>query len=207
VAGVPAVTVTAVEPDGRRRRTLRTREAIVHALIALVDGGNPAPTAAQVAARAGVALRSIGQHFASREALFLAAAGVHARRADAERLEVDADAPRETRVRRFAAGRAAALEASAPLRRAVLLLEPRPRAVEDAARAQADRRRAEVARVFAAELAARSGTARRRLLDRLDLLASGRTWDGLRQDLGLSATAAAAELGELLLATSRRASD
>ena len=56
---------------------MRTRAAIVAALYDLVRAGDPAPTAARIAKRAGVALRSIGQHFPSREALLAAVAEHH----------------------------------------------------------------------------------------------------------------------------------
>ena len=66
--------------DGRHLRSERTRASIVSALLSLADQGELAPTAQQVADTAGVALRSIRQHFATREELFVAAAKEHARR-------------------------------------------------------------------------------------------------------------------------------
>ena len=60
----------AAELDGRRARTVRTRAAILEALLALLRGGDINPTAAEIARKAGVSLRSIAQHFPRRGDLF-----------------------------------------------------------------------------------------------------------------------------------------
>ena len=52
----------------------RTREAVVEALLSLLDEGELSPTAERVAERAAVSERSVFQHFSDREALFGAAA-------------------------------------------------------------------------------------------------------------------------------------
>ena len=67
----------AIREDGRHARKARTRQAIVSALLELLDEGVPEPTAAQIAERAGVAVRSIAQHFRTREQLMLAIASQH----------------------------------------------------------------------------------------------------------------------------------
>lgn len=56
--------------DGRARRSARSRAAIETALFALVGEGVLQPTAQEVAARAGVALRSVFRHFSDLEGLF-----------------------------------------------------------------------------------------------------------------------------------------
>ena len=56
--------------DGRVRRGERSRGAIVEALHALIGAGDLAPTAQQVAERAGVGLRSVFRHFRDMESLF-----------------------------------------------------------------------------------------------------------------------------------------
>ncbi len=62
--------------DGRQRRSARSREAIVQALLKLVGRGVLRPTAQQVAETAGVGMRSVFRHFADMESLF---AEMHAR--------------------------------------------------------------------------------------------------------------------------------
>jgi AcrR family transcriptional regulator len=59
--------VTAV--DGRVQRGERNREAIVDALLACYEAGELRPSVPEVAARAGVSVRSVHNHFADVEAL------------------------------------------------------------------------------------------------------------------------------------------
>src|SRR3954470_18279608 len=59
---VPGVTPTETV-DGRTARATRTREAVVSAVLDLVNEGNPKPTAREIADRAGVSLRSVYVHF------------------------------------------------------------------------------------------------------------------------------------------------
>jgi AcrR family transcriptional regulator len=56
--------------DGRRRRSERSRELIVGAVLQLVEQGNLWPSAEQVAAAAGVGLRSVFRHFKDMDTLF-----------------------------------------------------------------------------------------------------------------------------------------
>jgi AcrR family transcriptional regulator len=180
--------------DGRRERTKRTHAAIVAALTALLDEGRIEPTAVEIAARAGVAVRSIAQHFASREDLLLAVARHHA-----ERL-ASAAIPEGTsfaqRLDAFVASRARTLEASGAMRRAAAVVLARSpsvaRALDDAAR----ERRRESARVFAAEIAACADpeAAERAVA----LVTSGRAWDAMRGEMGLGLRAAREQLGYLL---------
>jgi AcrR family transcriptional regulator len=181
--------------DGRRERSVRTHKAIVSSLIDMIEEGNPSPTAAQIAKRAGVAVRSIRQHFPSREDLFIAAVDEHARRVAPLRAFVDARTPFAKRVVAFADARARELEFCAPVRRAASLVSPPVGGVKRGStaigRATDDawqRRRLEVEQVFAKELDASRD--RGELLDALDLLLHGRTWDTMRGAMQLSAEAA-----------------
>lgn len=58
--------------DGRHRRSERSRDSIVTALLDLVAEGAINPSAEEVAARAGVGLRSVFRHFRDMETLFRA---------------------------------------------------------------------------------------------------------------------------------------
>lgn len=58
--------------DGRTRRAARSRAAIEEALFALVGEGILQPTMQEVAARAGVAMRSVFRHYSDMEGLFAA---------------------------------------------------------------------------------------------------------------------------------------
>jgi AcrR family transcriptional regulator len=172
--------------DGRRERTKRTRAAIVGALTALLDEGRIEPTAAEIAGRAGVAVRSIAQHFASREELLLAVAEHHARRL--AHAPIDAAGTFEERVDELVAARSKSLEASIAMRRAAAVVLGRSPAVARALEKAARERRDETARVFARELAAaRDPAAAERAVA---LATSGRAWDALRGEMGLGVKAA-----------------
>lgn len=176
---------------------MRTRAAIVSALYELVRAGDPAPTAARIAARAGVALRSIGQHFPSREALLAAVAEHHA--VVAPHPKPATTRPLKTRIAAFVRARVEDLERTAPMRRAIAAM-PRPSpAVVAGVERELDRRRAELAETFAPELA----TGDRRLLDRLEVVTSGPAWDVMRQQQGLAVEEATAQLETLLAAVLR----
>lgn len=184
--------------DGRHLRSERTRAAIVAALLTLADQGELAPTAQQIADAAGVALRSIRQHFATRDELFVAAAAEHARRTKDLRVDVEPTAPLATRVAAFAKVRAKELENTAPLRHAAELAEDGSPIVARAMSAARTQRRKDVARVFAKELAASADP--EVLLDQLDLVTSGRGYDMLRRDRGHSEATARSRMERFLLA-------
>lgn len=170
--------------DGRHLRSERTRAAIVSALLQLADLGELSPTAQQIADAAGVALRSIRQHFASREELFVAAAAEHARRTKDLRVDVEPSAPLAERISAFARARSKELDGTASLRRAAELAEGSSHIVARAMAATRAQRRKDVARVFATEISAASEP--EVLLDLLDLATSGRGYDMLRRDHGHS---------------------
>ena len=74
---MPVSTLSLVAPDemdGRIARGARARAAIVDALLALIEAGELRPSAARIAERAGVSLRSVFQHFKDVESLFAAMA-------------------------------------------------------------------------------------------------------------------------------------
>ncbi|MEO0436681.1 MAG: helix-turn-helix domain-containing protein, partial [Pseudomonadota bacterium] len=56
--------------DGRRLRSVRSRQAILRAAVELVEEKSLVPTAQQVAERAGVGIRSLFRHFEEMESLF-----------------------------------------------------------------------------------------------------------------------------------------
>ena len=55
--------------DGRRERSLASRRKIIEATVDLVARGDPDPSAAAVAARAGVGLRSVFRNFQDKDSI------------------------------------------------------------------------------------------------------------------------------------------
>lgn len=175
--------------DGRRLRGQKTKRAIVLALLELIEEGNPAPPARKIAERAGIAIRSIRQHFDTREDLLLAVAAEHAERMSDAREVVDGDASLEERVEAFTQARAKELEVSMTMRHAATL-EEKSDVIARAIRATAKARRRDVARVFEKEIARAPEADRKAMLDALDAATAGRTWDAMRRDAGLGSSAA-----------------
>ncbi len=59
-----------LHPDGRRQRSQASRAKIVTAFMELIESGDPSPSAARVAERAGVGLRSVFRHFDDMDSLY-----------------------------------------------------------------------------------------------------------------------------------------
>ncbi|GAC1443310.1 MAG: hypothetical protein NVS3B26_08880 [Mycobacteriales bacterium] len=178
-----------VRADGRNERARRTREAVVDALLALHDDGDLTPTAQRVAAKAGVALRTVYGHFTDMETLYAEAGERELRRLYAVAEVVPQDLPLPDRIERFCRSRARVLEYLLPVMRATRIREPfSPQLARNRSRyiATAD---AEVERVFAPELAGSGGP---RTLDALYLATGGPAWDALRTDRHLDPSTAEA---------------
>lgn len=167
--------------DGRSARALRTREAIVDALLQLIDAGELKPPAPRIAQQAGVSLRSIYQHFDDLEALFAAAHGRYIQRLLELIEEVPDEGPLEDRLQAFVAQRARVLEAVTPARRAALLQEPFSERLREGRDRIYQVGTWEVARVFRAELDAVADAAQRAdLLVAVSMCSGWEAWDQLR---------------------------
>src|SRR5205814_3734929 len=112
------------ELDGRVVRGRRSRDAVVDALLALIDEGDPRPTAQRIAARAGVSLRSLFHHFDDLESLFLAAADAHAARVAPAIKRLPRAGRLAERIAAFVVTRADIYELTAPVSRAARLVAP-----------------------------------------------------------------------------------
>jgi AcrR family transcriptional regulator len=184
--------------DGRSARAARTRDAVVDALLALLDEGNLRPTAREIADRAGVSLRSVYVHFDDLEDLFTAAAGKQFERMAALYEPVPTDGPLETRINAVVNQRALMMEAAAPVRRATVLQEPFSPTLAKVMGLVRKGMRDNLEDVFATELDEARGAARERLLAAIDVAAGTATWDTLRSHDGLGVDAARAVVEEML---------
>lgn len=110
--------------DGRLARAVRTRRAIVDALLSLLEEGDLQPTANRIAERAGISLRLIYHHFGDLESLFREAARRQAERLGAQSEPIPPDLPVDERIARLVDQRTTTLEWITPVRRAALLQEP-----------------------------------------------------------------------------------
>jgi AcrR family transcriptional regulator len=110
--------------DGRVLRGIRNREAVVEAFISLIEEGDPRPTARAIAARAGLSLRSVFQHFDDLEQIYEAAGRRQVRTLRPLLDPVPATLPLEARREEFLRRRVALLERLDPVARAARIREP-----------------------------------------------------------------------------------
>jgi TetR/AcrR family transcriptional regulator, regulator of autoinduction and epiphytic fitness len=186
--------------DGRTARARRTREAIVDATLALLDGGNLRPSAEEIAERAGVSPRSIFQHFGDRETLLRAVSMRQAERVSRIVEHLPDTGPFEPRLDAFVEQRARVLEFITPVRRSGLLNEPFSRGSRDSLQAFRAFKRAEAERVFAPELAALPAAERPVVTRAVGAACDWSTWEALRAHQGLGAAEARAVMRRTLMA-------
>jgi AcrR family transcriptional regulator len=175
--------------DGRSARALRTRKAIVDAVIDLIQEGELKPPAPRIAERAGVSLRSIYQHFEDLEALFAAAHARYTERLLATITELPVAGSFEERLDAFVEQRAHVLEFITPARRAALLQEPFSAQLREGSKRVLKVARAEVARLFRPELECLDSAQREEVLYATDMVSTWSAWDTLR-NAGLDAEGA-----------------
>lgn len=194
---------TALATDGRTLRSLRTREAIVDATIALLELGDLRPTAPRVAEQAGVSVRSVFQHFDDLETLHAAVAERLVERVAVLVVPVDPELPLEERLDRFVRQRALLLESVTPIRRAAEVHGPFSTEITQRLRDGQGFLRSELVFTFGPELSA-AGDEGDDLLDALDAVLSWNTWEGLRSGRGrdqLTATRVMRRLAAAVLTT------
>lgn len=172
--------------DGRTARGQRTRSSVVDALLALQEEGDLAPTAQQVAARAGVALRTVFGHFSDMETLWAEAGQRELAKLERLATTIDPRRPLAERIELYCASRARVLEALLPVMRAARLREPTSPQLQRNRELYIEVGDAEVREVFATELAGLDASGRARCLDALYLVSAASAWESLRHDRGLS---------------------
>jgi TetR/AcrR family transcriptional regulator of autoinduction and epiphytic fitness len=171
--------------DGRTVRAERTRQALVDALIALLDEGDVRPTAERIAERAGVSERSVFQHFPGRESLFEAVARQQYERVMPTLRPVDASLPLSERIDALVDQRARLYELIKGVRRGALLLEAESNAVAGWLATARNAKAAEVERVFRRELERTPQRERGALRAALVSAAAWTAWEGYRFHQGL----------------------
>ncbi|HVN52431.1 MAG TPA: TetR/AcrR family transcriptional regulator [Acidimicrobiales bacterium] len=177
MADIPGI----AEPlDGRVARRERNRDAVVDAIMVLVQSGEIDPSIAQVAEVAGVSERSIFRHFESREALVAAVIERQLEVVSPLLREIPVRGPVEHRVRALVNERARLFEEITPMRYCALRVADRSELVADQLAAARSWLREELRTVFARELERRPPTEARDVLDALDLVTSWEAWNVLR---------------------------
>jgi AcrR family transcriptional regulator len=187
--GLATISSGALKIDGRRRRSERTRLAIILAYLELLRRNPVMPTAAQIAEQTGCSTRSIFERFADLDALSLATADYAIVQGQAEAVPRHVDGDRPTRIRSHVETRAFACEKWLPLWRIITsqdqLAELKTRVVLV--------RLANIERIklmYAPELSSLPESPRSQLVIALATLSSFESWDQMRHCHDLSVEAA-----------------
>jgi AcrR family transcriptional regulator len=166
--------------DGRHARSHASRGRIVRALLDLVAEGDPSPGAEQVAARAGVGLRSVFRHFRDMDSLYREMSHTIENEIAAVVRHPFQDAGWREQLQEMVERRATVFERLSPFLRAASVNRHRSTALDADYRSLAELARANLRRVLAAAALDPS------ILEMLDLVLSFEAWSRLRQDQNLS---------------------
>jgi TetR/AcrR family transcriptional regulator, regulator of autoinduction and epiphytic fitness len=184
--------------DGRRTRSLRTRQAVISSVISLQESGLLRPTAKQIAETAKISARSLFLHFPTHESLTEAVMEELERDLLSDLYESTPAGPLQERVRLFARRRTELLEKLAPHRRAAAVLAPMMTPRINRRRMQVRKKfRDEVSVVFAPELSMLTPKASRQLLKTLVCIYESEVWESLRRGQKLSLPEARKVLDQL----------
>lgn len=175
--------------DGRRARGERTRLRVLDALLELVEEGDLRPTAQQVAARAGVALRTVYHHFEDVSALRTMALSLQLERYREFLVPVDPRLPLANRVALVARQYRKLLEAVTPIRQATMFDQHESPEIAEGLRRARLLRRDHITACFGPEFSRKSDDPKA-MLDAIDLITAWESWNYLRSGLGRNATAA-----------------
>jgi TetR/AcrR family transcriptional regulator of autoinduction and epiphytic fitness len=186
--------------DGRLARGQRTRRNVAEALMELLRGGEPDPTAKEVAARAGVSLRLVFHHFADMDDLYHFAAGLQLRRLWSGLPRRSPGTALDRRIEQIVDHRAALFEEITPVRRALVRRVPCSPGVRDAVSAADGLLRENLKAAFAPELDSLSPGTRVEWLEAMDVISSWETWDRLRTTSDVAVGAAKRVVTRLLAA-------
>lgn len=173
------------QTDGRMQRSERTRALIVQAHVDLLREGVLKPTAALIADRAGVSRRTLWSNFRDMESLLNSTVDYWFHLDDELRTEIDPSAPLDERIVNFCAERERRLVNIAPAARAAVLGEPDYAALRKSRTGHINRVRADLGRVFAAELD--EAPEDEVLLDALTAAVSWNAWSLMYDDHGYPA--------------------
>ena len=175
--------------DRRVARGSRTRDALMDAVIQLIDAGHPTPTARQVAERTGVSVRTLYHHFGHLEALWTAAVERQLSHHRSLITAIPHRGPIGERIRILAHQRRRLFDVVGPVLRASEVRVPPSAALVDVLEHQRAILRDQVARTLAPELVVR-GPEAPVVLDTLEAVTGWQHWNTLRCSFGYSAAQA-----------------
>lgn len=183
--------------DGRRQRAVRSREAVVDAVLDLIRQQGEPPSAQAIADRAGVSLRTVFRLFDDTETLLATAVAHQIERVAPLFTPIEAFGPLDARIRALVDHRQRLFEEIAPIRRAALQRTSNGSIREWLEESRTLLRR-QVTTIFDDELRAVPARQRTMLVEALELAAGFPAWNALRVDQGLDAASARAVIAHTI---------
>jgi AcrR family transcriptional regulator len=171
--------------DGRHLRSLRTRQQIVEAFLALLER-EPVPKAAEIAERAGCSVRAVYDRFPTMAALRVAAVDYAFAQAAALAPLRHVDADRGTRVRSHVETHAHVCDRGTAVWRLLLAAQGESEDLRHRLRLARQRTVARLELMFGPELAPLPDRERSQLVIALEALTDPEGWARMRADYGLS---------------------
>lgn len=196
--------VQIVPADGRAARGHRARAAVAAAMLDLLNDGVIKPTAAQIAARAGVSLRLVFHHFGDMEAILADAADLQFERLRPLLRSVSSSLALDRRIAEFVRIHAELHETVSPVRRASIRLEPFSPVIAERLGGARALLRKESEIVFRNELRALEPAQRRDALAALEAISSWETWEVMRMQQALSPAQARKAIAHAIAAVLRK---
>jgi AcrR family transcriptional regulator len=185
--------------DGRVVRRERNRDAVVDAIMVLIQAGETQPAMGDVARLSGVSERSIFRHFESREALFAAVIERQIEVVTGLLREIPSTGSTSDRIAAFVGERARLFEEITPMRRAATHFAEVSDLVSDRLSETRVWLRDELETVFERELAKRAAADRRDVVAALDMATSWEAWNLLREVEGCSVPRARRVLARVMI--------
>jgi AcrR family transcriptional regulator len=189
--------------DGRRLRSEQSRENIVDAMLDLLREGHPRPGAQEIAARAGVSLRSVFRHFEDLDGLYTEVSDRQKARIGHLFELPPLAGPLRARIEALIEQRARLYEEIAPMRRAALRLAPFHEPIRVRLAEAGDFLRRHLPEAFAREMDDLTPAERREVLEALEASTSWAFWETLRGDQRLTVERAKRVVARVLLALLR----
>jgi AcrR family transcriptional regulator len=178
---------------------MRTREAIIEAVLAFNQEGQLRASAERIVERAGVSLRTLWTNFKDLEGLYAAVDVVLVARQAERHKPIAPDGPLPERITAYCRQRATMLEIVAPSARASRVRLPYSGQLRHNWERHYVRVRAEIDTVFATELSA-AGSDREALASALLVNTTWPAWSVMRDELGLDVDHAVATMARTVTA-------
>jgi AcrR family transcriptional regulator len=180
-------TPTTSRIDGRRLRSVRTKQLIIEAYLALATEKSPqVPTAAQIAERAGYSVRSVFERFPDIHGLQVAAVDYALVQVAALAPSRDTDGDRQTRIRTQVEKRGRTCERWLPLWRSLVINQGESPELRQRVIGLRQRLVGRLELMYAPELSTLSDGERRHLLIVLEALVDVESWARMQEFFGLS---------------------